>query len=771
MNEQAKWIKTAVDIGDISPEFVNKISILGKFATARAKVSAMGVYEFRINGKKVGNGILTPGFTSYSHRVLYQTYDITEYLVKGENRISILGGKGWALSHFGNSGAKPKNFADNISVIADIEIEYGNGQKENIFTDTHWQCFTSNILDSELYHGETVDMTADIKCIGQAVEDTVSKPTLEKQRHGMIIEQERLTAKQIIKTPKGETVLDFGQNLVGYAEIKVKGNRGDKIVVSHAEVLDRDGNFYTENMRTAKNLNTYVLSGHEDIFKPTFSYQGFRYIRLCEYPENLKLEDICAVVIHTDMKRIGRFECGNSDINQLYSNIIWGQKGNYVDIPTDCPQRDERLGWTADTQVFCRTGAINFDVESFFDKWLRDMSLEQRSDGSVCRIVPFYQRKLGGRVSAGWADAATVVPWEIYRAYGNKEILEKYYPMMTKWVDYIYDFGDEEFLWIGGDHYGDWLALDAGDGQYIGATQTDLIASAYFAYSTYLTVKAGRVLGKDVSYYEELLKNVKKAFRKRFMKDGLPVIYPKADAFDKRRTVKADTQTACAMILCFDLCEEDERQALTEHLVELIRASDGLMTTGFLGTPCLLHALSRNGYHDVAYDLLLEERAPSWLFSVKQGATTVWEHWDSIKSDGSFWSPDMNSFNHYAYGSVFDWIFEYAGGISILDGGEGYSCVRIAPVPDKRLGFVDIGIQTKYGELSVYWEYEGDTVNYKINIPTGMTAKIYIGGKSETVNSGKYTYCIGGVDKSVSIPTAVEDEDFVKNNTMQERMV
>ena len=751
MNKQAKWIKAGVDIGDISPIFGKSFYVAKKVRKATARVSAIGVYEFRINGKKVGNGILTPGFTSYPHRVLYQTYDITEYLSSGENRVEILGGKGWALGCFGNGGQRPKNFADNISVIADIEIEYIDGEIQCVLTNDDWECFTSNILDSELYHGETVDMTAEVKRLGWAEEDTLPKPTLEPQTHGMIIEQERLEAKSVITTPKSETVIDFGQNLVGYAEIKVKGNRGDKIVVSHAEVLDGDGNFYTENMRTAKNLNTYVLSGGEDAFKPTFTYQGFRYIRLDEYPNTLNLKDICAVVIHTEMKRTGHFECGNGYINQLYSNIIWGQKGNYVDIPTDCPQRDERLGWTADAQVFCRTAAINFDVESFFDKWLRDMSLEQRADGSVCRIVPFYQRKLGGRVSAGWADAATVIPWEIYRAYGNKEILEKYYPMMTQWVEYIHNFGDEEFLWIGGDHYGDWLALDAGEGQYIGATQTDLIASAYFAYSTYLTVKAGRVLGKDVSYYEELLKNIKKAFREAFMKDGLPVIYPKADAFDKRRTVKADTQTACAMILCFDLCEENEKQALAEHLVTLIKENDGLMTTGFLGTPYLLHALSRNGFSNLAYDLLLEERAPSWLFSVKQGATTVWEHWDSIKADGSFWSPDMNSFNHYAYGSVFDWIFEYAGGISVSEGGEGYSRVRISPVPDARLGFVDLSIQTKYGELSVCWKYDGASVNYEIGIPTGMTAKIDIGDKSEMVNGGKYTYCAGVSDSNLSI--------------------
>ncbi len=742
MNKLAKWIRVekGIKIDKLSPQFIKNIILDKKVIRAIAKASAIGAYNLYINGQKVGNAVLAPGFTSYPSRVLYQTYDIKDMLSLGNNDIGILCGRAWAAGAFDHGGAAKESFFDHMSVIASIEIEYDDGTEDIIFTDESWDCYTSHILFSELYHGETVDMTSKIEFIGKAAEDTEPKPMLEAQRHGYITEQERISVKEAIKTPKGEKVLDFGQNLVGYVEIKIKGNRGDRIVLSHAEVLDREGNFYTENMRKAKNLNTYILSGGEDIFKPTFSFQGFRYVRLDECPENISIEDFNAIVIHTDMKRTGHFICGDKKINQLYSNIIWGQKGNYVDIPTDCPQRDERQGWTADTQVFCRTGAINYDVEDFFDKWLCDMSLEQSESGAIYRIVPYYQRKLGGRISAGWSDAACVVPWEIYRAYGNREILEKYYPMMTKWVDYIRNFGDEEYLWIGGDHYGDWLAMDAGDGALYGATQTDLIASAYFAYSTSLVIKAGSILGYDVSEYVELLKNIKKAFRAAFIKDGLPVIYPKADAFDIRRPVKADTQTACAMILKFDLCEEHEREALAAHLVKLIKQSDGLMTTGFLGTPILLHVLAENGYYDVAYSLLFEERSPSWLFSVNQGATTVWEHWDGIKADGSFWSDSMNSFNHYAYGCVFDWIFEYAGGISVCDDGAGYTHVSICPCPDRRLGFVDIGIETRHGELSVKWKYDGDTVIYDICVPNGTVADICIGDKAQAVSGGKYRF-------------------------------
>ena len=740
MNQSAKWIASGTDIGSVSPEFVKIVTVKTGVVRATAKVSAMGVYRFFINQQSIGNGVLMPGFTSYPHRIFYQTYDISDDLTVGENRLGILCGKGWALGCFGNNGAQPNNFADRIAAIAEVRIEYADGSVQSVLSDTDWDCYTSTILDSELYHGETVDTTAEIRYLGKAVEDLDPKPTLEEQSCGMIVEHEQLAPQAIITTPKGETVLDFGQNIAGYARFSVRGRRGDRIVVTHAEVLDRDGNFYTENMRKARNRNVYVLSGGDDVFQPSFTYQGFRYIRLDEYPAELKLESVRAVVIHSDMERTGSFSCGYAPLNQLYGNIVWGQRGNYVDIPTDCHQRDERLGWTADTQVFCRTAAINYDVEAFLEKWLRDMSLEQRSDGSICRVVPFYQRRLGGRVSAGWSDAATVVPWELYRAFGSREILEKYYPMMTKWVDYIHNFGDEEFLWVGGDHYGDWLALDAGEGQYVGATQKDLIASAYFAYSTMLTVKAGRVLGKDVRAYEELLKNIKRAFRQAFMKDGLPIVYPKADGLCESRPISNDTQTACSLILSFDLCEEQERAGVAARLVELIKQNDGLMTTGFIGTPLLLHALAKNGYVDVAYSLLLEDRAPSWLFSVKQGATTVWEHWDSIKEDGSFWSADMNSFNHYAYGSVFDWIFEYVGGISILDGGEGYARVRIAPVPHKALQFANVSIRTRHGELSVCWKYDGDAVDYTVTVPEGTVAEIALVGVNATVTAGTYTY-------------------------------
>ncbi len=738
MDNRAKWITAGRNIGTVSPCFSKKIISVQKVVKVVAYVSAVGVYELYINQTKASDALLRPGWTSYNNRLQYQKYNVTELWKDGDNEISILCGKGWAIGEIGRF-LTPCVYADHISAIAHIVVEYENGDVENIFTDSTWYCNTSHILDSEIYHGETVDLTASAKCIGNAVEEELNFP-LVLQQGNSVSEQLRLPLVEIITTPMGETVLDFGQNISGYVEIKIKGNRGDRIVLSHAEVLDSDGNFYTENMRLARNQNVYVLNGDENILKPHFCFQGFRYARLDEYPENIfENSDICAVAIHTEMERTGSFNCGHEGINKLYQNIIWGQRDNFVDIPTDCPQRDERLGWTADAQVFCRTACINFDCESFFDKWLCDLSLEQGEDGRIYRFAPFAAKEYGGRISAGWSDAAIICPWEIYRAYGNADILRKYFPMMRRWIEYVRAFGEEEYLWIGGDHYGDWLALDAGEGQRFGATQTDLIASAYFAYTTSLMIKICNVIGEDSRYYETLHENVRKAFRDAFMKDGMPVIYPKADAFSTNRPIKAITQTSIALILHLGLCEDNERQALADVLVDLIEENGGKMTTGFIGTPYLLHALSDNGYVAVAYSLLFAEHSPSWLFSVNKGATTVWEHWDGVREDGSFWSPTMNSFNHYAYGAVYDWIFQNAGGINICDDGAGYAHVKISPKVDRRLGHCECGIQTRNGYIEVKWACGDEFVELTVSVPANIRAELDMRDVKITLGEGIYT--------------------------------
>ncbi len=742
MRNFAKWITPSCDPGSAAVTFRRDIKIEKKIEKAELLASAMGVYALFINGSRVGKGVLAPGWTSYKTRVQYQTYNVTSMLTSND-RIEIGVGPGWAVGFMG-WGHTNHDYCDKVSAIATLTLTYDDGSVEQIATDTDWEVYSSHVTFSEIYHGETVDRTAPIEFLGYAELAEISAELIPHVGE-WITEHERLAPVEVIRTPRGELVVDFGQNMTGYVEFCIKAPRGSRIVIHHAEVLDRDGNFYNENYRKARNENIFVCSGEDDVFKPTYSFQGFRYIRLVEYPfDTVDINGIRAIAVYSEMRRTGRFVCGNEKINQLYHNIIWGQKSNYLDIPTDCPQRDERLGWTGDTQVFCRTGAINYDVEKFFTKWLGDVAIEQSPEGAVAGVVPNCLAGDGTYVSAAWGDVACIAPWQIYLAYGNKALLAEHFPMMKKWVDYLHGVGPEEFLWLGGNHYGDWLAMDGDPEKCYGATSYDLIASAFFAYSTSLLIKAGEVLGKDMSEYRTLYANVRNAFRAYFMENGMPKQRIPYVFDEKQRTSSQEgklnlgmTQTALVLILHFGLCEENERPALAAKLVEMIRENGMRMTTGFVGTPYLLHVLSDNGYTDVAYTLLFQEKTPSWLYSVTHGATTMWEHWNSIREDGTFWDKTMNSFNHYAYGAVFDWIFGVACGITPTEHAPAYREINLAPHPDKRLGFVDTSIETRNGNLRMHWYYKGDTVYYEVEIPDAVTARLTLpSGFTATLTGG-----------------------------------
>ncbi len=745
------WVRAPKDTGAAAVCFRKKITFTKQVRKATLAVSAIGLYAAYLNGARVGKNVLAPGWTSYNARVQYQTYDVTGMLTNGA-LLEINVGQGWAVGYigFGNTNHK---FADHTSLIAELTLRYADGTSEVVSTDRTWDVYTTAVLSSEIYHGETVDQTAEPICLGKAVGDPAVKTKLIAQVGEDITEHERLAPVEIIRTPKGETVIDFGQNLTGYVEVRVKGRRGDRIVLHHAEILDKDGNFYTANMRAARNENIYVCSGGEDVFKPLFSFQGFRYVRLAECPPELVNADCFrAVAVHSEMERTGFFECGNAEINQLYHNVIWGQKSNYLDIPTDCPQRDERLGWTGDAQIFCRTAAINFNVSRFFRKWLGDVAIEQEANGAVRGIVPNALPRQGSTfVSAAWGDVACVAPWEMYLAYGSRADLEKNFPMMQKWVEYMHGAGPEEFLWLGGKHYGDWLAMDGNADSTWGATSNDLIASAFFAHSVSLFIRAGEALGRNMTEYRVLYQNVRNAFRAYFMENGMPkeelplTEHVAEGATPSDRFRRGVTQTAIVLILNFNLCTEEERPALADRLEQLIRNAGGLMQTGFVGTPYLLRTLAQNGKSELAYQLLFETRNPSWLYSVEHGATTMWEHWNSIKEDGSFWSTSMNSFNHYAYGSVYDWIFNYVVGISPREDHPAYEAIDLAPHPDRRLGFVNSGVRTKRGTVRSAWYYKGNDVYYEIEIPEGATAYLKLpSGHCETLCGGSYRFAEKG---------------------------
>ena len=732
------WIKAPCETGAGAISFVKIFAAEKEILSAYIDVSAIGVYELSINEEKVGDRVLTPGFTSYHNRVQYQRYDVARML-KGRAVISVTVANGWAVGHLGFRNNR-NLYADHTSAYARLHVEYADGSAEDVFTDTTWETYTHEVTFADIYDGETVDKTHIPTLLGNAVPEERAYNLVEDIGEP-ICEQETLFPV-LLTTPAGERVLDFSQNMTGYVSLDIKGKRGERVSLSFAETLDADGNFYNENYRSAENKITYILSGEQDSFKPRFSFQGFRYARIDEYPEgDVDVSGFRAIVVHSEMRRIGNFTCGNEKINQLYHNVIWGQKSNYLDIPTDCPQRDERLGWTGDAQVFIKTAGINYDVRRFFDKWLADLRIEQSEEGAIygtCPEIDGMHRNPHSRISTGWGDVATIAPWTLYQLYGDEKILADNFEMMRRWVEYMHSAGSEEYLWLGGNHFGDWLAMDAGGDTYEGATSKDLIASAYFAYSTDILIRSGEILGKDMTVYKKLYSNIVSAFRARFMKDGMPV--EKTPPEGSKDTVRSGmTQTAISIILKFGLCTEKERAALADKLEELIHAFGDRMSTGFLGTPYILHALSENGKTELAYKLLFNEENPSWLYSVNHGATTMWEHWNGIKEDGSFWSKDMNSFNHYAYGAVGDWLYGAVAGIRVDEA--GYKRVTIQPLTDKRLGFVMCSIDTPEGILESNWYYRGEDVHFEFTVPVGVRADIVLpNGDSYSVSAGKYNF-------------------------------
>ena len=745
MKLSAKWISPREDAGAAALIFRRMITPKEGLVRATLRVSALGLFTARLGGVRIGDEVLAPGWTDYRARVQVKTYDITSLMQGGDTLpLEITVGRGWACGRIGFKAPDERNYTDKIALIALCEMEYAYGREE-IATDTDWEILTSPILSSDIYDGETVDLTHTPVPFSAPVE--VKVPARLIRAEGPAIrEQDRLAPVAVITTPKGERVIDFGQNLAGYVELRVRGPRGARIVLRHGEILDTDGCFYTKNLRSAKCECTYILSGGEDILKPSFTFQGFRYVHLAEYPfEEIDTNAIRAVAVHSDMERTGHFVCGAPLVNQLYSNIIWGQKSNFIDVPTDCPQRNERLGWTGDIQVFCRTATLNFDTSKFFRKWLGDMRADQREDGAVNCFVPLVFPRFT-RVSAAWGDAATVVPFETYLAYGNRGELRRCLPMMRRWVAYMRNAGPEEYLWLGGTHFGDWLAKDRdditdSDASYKGKTPTDLIASVYFAYSALLTAMAEEALGEDSTEHRTLFERVKAAIRGRYVRDGRLVLLP--DGWCEGDAIPDDeTQTAYVLMLYFRLFEGDaERAHFAERLAALVRERDTHLTTGFVGTPYLLHALSDNGYTELAYDLLLQETAPSWLYSVTRGATTIWEHWDGIRPDGSLRIHHMNSFNHYAYGAVYDWIFGVAMGIKPMPEAPAYRAFTLAPHPDRRLGHARVSYDTPAGRIVSAWRFSDGRVYYDFEVPENSVAYLTLpSGHTEVLTGGTYHF-------------------------------
>lgn len=740
---KAKWITPGYKEDTImrpSPMFRKQFNSAKKIVSATAYITAHGMYEAQINGKRIGDAYFTPGWTNYRKRLQYQVYDVTSLLNQGANAIGVTLGSGWYRGIIGFTN-NMNVYGKHIALLFQLNIRYADGTSETVVSDESWKSSTGPIIYSEIYNGETIDARLekkgwsmpgynDSQWAGVNVAG-LSKKELIATYNEVVKKQETIVPVKILTTPKGEKVIDFGQNLVGWVVVKVSGKAGEKINIAHAEVLDKEGNFYTTNLRAAKSEANYILKGEgTEVFEPHFTWHGFRYIKVTGYPGELKPENFTAVALYSNMATTGEFTSSHPLVNQLQKNILWGQKGNFVDVPTDCPQRDERLGWTGDAQAFSRTAAFNMNVNNFFTKWLADLESEQEN-GAVPFVVP---NVLGSTVSsAGWADAATIIPWNMYLAYGDKKILETQYNSMKSYVESIRRNAKND-LWNTGFHFGDWLFYRPDDDNDGRAAVTDkyLIAQCFYAHSTQLLINAANVLDNkaDVEAYTALLQNIKNAFLREYVTPNGRLV--------------SNTQTAYVLALNFDMLPENLRAQAAERLANNVRDYGNHLTTGFLGTPYLCHVLTRFGHLGVAYKLLLQETYPSWLYPVKMGATTIWERWDGIKPDGSFQTPSMNSYNHYAYGAIGDWMYRVMVGLDTYEDGVGYKRIRVKPYIGGGFTHASASLNTNYGKLSNSWRIKDNTITMDVEIPVNTSALIYIpatgadavteGGKALSLN-------------------------------------
>ena len=715
MDWNAKWIRPLSEPEEAAVVFTKEFLTTKELKCAELAVTALGVYEANLNGHRISDYVLAPGWTTYHKRLQYQTYDITDEITNS-NRLEITVGKGWYRGDISGRMLE-KQKAWPCGLLAQIKLTYNDGSTETIATDHSWLAEESRIRYSEIYHGEVYDASYQATEIIPCSEFDGPWDTLIPQEGEKIIEKEHFVPAGIITTPNGERVIDFGQNITGYVQIQLTASKGDTVTLSHGETLDYDGNFYNANYRAAKAKLCYVCCDGEQSYHPHLTFYGFRYVRIDDFPggiENATVENFSAIAVYSDIKRTGYLSCSNPLLNKFFDNVIWGQKCNFLDIPTDCPQRDERLGWTGDAQVFIRAAALNFDVEKFFFKWLGCLEADQLEDGYVGLMIPDTWQFEGS--SAAWGDAALICPWELYMAYGDPAILRKMWNCMKKRIDYITNTTTVPDLWIGGTHMGDWLGLDGKKDPCRGKSREDFIASAYYAYSTSLFIKASHVLDEDVADYEALYHRIVKKFQEYF-----PTYL---------------TQTECALAVHFRIAEDC--QAASNVLDHMVRDAGMQLTTGFVGTPYLLHALSDFGHVDTAYSLLMREEYPSWLYSVKMGATTVWEHWDSLREDGTFWDTSMNSFNHYAYGAVTDWVYTVSAGIRYIEAAPGYQQVCIAPHPNDRIDWLKAEVDTRHGKVTSYWRKENDFWRYEITTP--VEAEIIISGVTHRVSAGTHYY-------------------------------
>jgi len=739
---KAQWIGASFYGGprtsSPAPYLRKEFTLQKQPVSARLYATAIGLYECHINGVRVGDAVLTPGWTDYCKHMQYQAYDVTELLRSGPNAFGAILGDGWGVGHIAWVGRQ--KYADQPQFLAQIVVTYSDGSQEIIATDISWKVKSGPVLEADLLMGESYDARRELTSWATSGYNDSSWSPVEvfTDRAAVLVATNGPTVKRheelkpvntrvLLDIVNPRWIFDMGQNMVGWIRLRVRGEKGTTITIHYAEALNSDGTLYTTNYRSARSTEYYTLKGgEEEIWEPRFTFHGFRYVELLGFPGTPAEETVTGIVLHSEMPKTGTFECSDPMINQLQHNIVWGQKGNFVDVPTDCPQRDERLGWTGDAQVFIRTAAFNMNVAGFFTKWARDLEDAQYPDGAYPAVAPNPTAWSIGDGGPAWADAGVICPWTIYQCYGDTRLLEEHYPSMQRFIAFLSQTSKDGLRcyteYTGWKGFGDWLALDGSDGRE-GGTSKELIGTAFFAYSSHLMSQIAGILNKeeDVHHYNALFDEAREAFIKRFVnEDG---------------TIKGNTQTSYILALYFNLLPEQLRSRAASELVHNIQSRENHLSTGFVGTPYINWVLSEMGHLDISYTLLKQTTWPSWLYSVTQGATTIWERWDGWTHDKGFQDPSMNSFNHYAYGAVGAWMYAVIGGIDVDPNLPGYKHIIMHPQPGVGLTSAKAELLSLFGMIRSAWTQEKDHFDWQVTIPANTTATVYIPAKDlSTIN-------------------------------------
>ncbi len=708
-----------------APLLRHEFTVRPDFTHARLYITALGVYEAQLNGNAVGDHVLAPGWTSYHHRLCYQTFDVTELLQEGRNTIGAILGDGWYRGRLGFNGGRRNIYGDRLALLAQLEIHYADGTTERIVTDETWHAAQGPIRASDLYDGETYDARLERpgwSAPGYDDSDWAGVRVLEQDPSRLVAPSgppvrriEVIAPVAITPSPSGRTIIDFGQNLVGRLRITVSGPRGQTITFRHAEVLE-NGELCVRPLRTALATDHYILRGEGiEHWEPRFTFHGFRYAEVTGWPDELRAENVQAVVCHSDMERTGWFECSDPLINRLHENVVWSMRGNFLSIPTDCPQRDERLGWTGDIQVFAPTACFLYNTAGFLTSWLADLAAEQAATGGVPFMVPQVMDR-PPIPAAAWGDAAVIVPWVLYQRYGDVSVLATQFESMRAWVDLVARTAGESYLWSQGFQFGDWLDPTAPPDRPAAArTDPYVIATAYFAHSAELVGHAAAILGRaeEADRYWQLAAHVRTAFNAEYVTPA--------------GRLMSDAETAYALALQFALLPTaEQRDHAGKRLAALVRKSGYHISTGFVGTPLICDALCSVGEYDAAFRLLTERECPSWLYPVTMGATTIWERWDSLRPDGSVNPGEMTSFNHYALGAVADWLHRTVGGLAPAE--PGYRHLTVQPHPGGGLTFARARHRTPYGIAESAWHIKGEQIEVEVVVPPNTTATVTLPG-------------------------------------------